>query len=156
MIGENRDGLITYYELYDDVKNDWNRLEGALKQTEWNIGNKLELVVGDRRFSDAKTESQMEIDHPNLTNHICPKSIKLHNEKRKELGFKESQKRRAQTEARIAIVTNNYQKGRSLSKGIESQRMELHWVMLAHNLRVLARKRLAEELTRSRDREKSA
>ena len=156
MIGENRDGLITYYELYDDVKNDWNRLEGALKQTEWNIGNKLELVVGDRGFSDAKTESRIEKDYPDLTNHICPKSTKLHNEKRKEPGFKESQKRRAQTEARIAIVTNNYQKGRSLSKGIESQRMELHWVMLAHNLRVLAQKRLAEEWARSRDRQKSA
>jgi len=156
MIGENRDGLITYYELYDDVKNDWGRLEGALEQTEYNIGNRLKLMVGDRGFSDAKTESRIEKNYPDLVNHICPKSTKLHNERRKEPGFSESQKRRAQTEARIAILTNNYQNGRSLSKGIESQRMELHWVMLAHNLRVLAQKRLAEEQARSRDRQKAA
>ena len=156
MIGENRDGLITYYELYDDVKNDWSRLPAALGKTEHNIGNKLELIVGDRGFSEAKTESLIEKNHPNCTNHICPKSTKLHNEKRKESGFSESQKRRAQTEARIAILTNNYQKGRSLTKGIKSQRMELHWVMLAHNLRVLARKRITEELARNRDRQKSA
>ena len=156
MIGENRDGLITYYELYDDVKNDWGRLKGALEKTEENIGQRLKLVVGDRGFSDAKTESSIEEANPDLTNHICPKSTKLHNEKRKDPEFRKSQKRRAQTEARIAILTNNYQKGRSLSKGIESQRMELHWVMLAHNLRVLAQKRLAEELIRSSNRQKAA
>ena len=156
MIGENRDGLITYYELYDDVKNDWSRLPQALIQTERNIDQKLKLIVGDRGFSEAKTETQIEKNHPNSANHICPKSTKRHNEKRKEPGFPESQKRRAQTEARIAILTNNYQRGRSLSKGIESQRMELHWVMLAHNLRLLARKRIAEEQARSRAREEAA
>lgn len=156
MIGENRDGLITYYELFDDVKNDWGRLDKALKITELNIGQKLKLCVGDRGFSDAKTEAQVAKDHPDLINHICPKSTKLHNEKRKDPEFKASQKRRAQTEARIAILTNNYQQGRSLSKGIESQRMELHWVMLAHNLRVLARKRIAEQQSRMREREKVA
>ncbi len=156
MIGENRDGLITYYELFDDVKNDWGRLIGALEKTEQNIGQRLKLCVGDRGFSDAKTESQMEENHPDLTNHIFPKSTSLHNEKRKDPEFKASQKRRAQTEARIAILTNNYQQGRSLSKGIESQRMELDWVMLAHNLRVLARKRITEEQVRSREREKAA
>ena len=155
-LGGDRDGLITYYELFDDVKNDWGRLEGALKKTEYNIGKNLHLVVGDRGFSDAKTEHLIEEAHPDLINHICPKSTKLHNEKRKDPEFKKSQKRRAQTEARIAIITNNYQNGRSLSKGIESQRMELHWVMLAHNLRVMARMRLAEELARSRDRKKAA
>ena len=156
MIGENRDGLITFYELYDDVKNDWNRLEGALEKTEWNIGNKLKLVVGDRGFSEVKTETRIAKNSPYLTNHIFPKPTKLHREKRKDPEFVRSQKRRAQTEARIAILTNNYQRGRSLSKGIASQRMELHWVMLAHNLRVLAQKRLAEERARSLDREQAA
>lgn len=156
MIGENRDGLITYYELFHDVKNDYTRLPSALEQTELNIGESLKLVVGDRGFSDAKTEFQLRINHPDLINHICPKSTEQHNEKRKDPEFKNSQKRRAQTEARIAIITNNYQRGRSLSKGISSQRMELHWVMLAHNLRLLAQKRLAEEQSRSRDQQKSA
>lgn len=153
MIGENRDGLITYYELYEDVKSDNNRLVDALKQTEQTIGERLKLVVGDRGFSDEKKASEMKGAFPFLVDHICPKSTKRHNEKRKDPEFRKSQKRRAQTEARIAILTNNYQRGRSLSKGLESQRMELHWVMMAHNLRLLARKRLAEELARSRDRE---
>ena len=141
---------------FDDVKNDWSRLTDALTQTEINIGAKLKLVVGDRGYSDAKTESSIEENHPDLINHICPKSTTLHNEKRKDPEFKKSQKRRAQTEARIAIITNNYQRGRSLSKGIDSQRMELGWVMLAHNLRLLAQNRIAEEQARFCAREKSA
>jgi hypothetical protein len=80
-------------------------------------------------------------------------------EKMKDPEFRKSQTRRAQTEARIAIITNNYQRGRSLSKGLDSQRQELRWVMLAHNLRILSRKLIAEEREREkrrRDRNEAA
>jgi len=150
LIGENRDGLITCYELYEDVKIDSNRLLDAIKQTEENIGAKLKLIVGDRGFGDEKKAEEISENYPEIVDHIFPKSTKLSNEKRNDPKFAQSQKRRAQTEARIAILTNNYQRGRSLSKGLESQRMELRWVMLAHNLRLLARKRLSEELVKNK------
>ena len=49
-----------------------------------------------------------------------------------------------------------YQRGRSLSKGLESQRQELRWVMLAHNLRILSRKLIAERKAREDDRKRAA
>ena len=52
------------------------------------------------------------------------------------------------TLTRIAIVTNDYQPGRSLSKGLASRRQELRWIMLSHNLRILARKRRREQARR--------
>ncbi len=152
MIGENREGLITYYELYEDVKSDSSRVEQLIEKTEKNIQAELELIVGDRGFSDRKGSKQLELAKPGLLNHVCPKSPVELEQTKKSPGFRENQKRRAQTEARIAILTNCYQRGRSLSKGLESQRVELDWVMLAHNLRLLARKRLGEESARERDR----
>jgi len=154
-IGENRDGLVTFYELYKDVKNDSNRLIDAIDKTQQNIGDLLDLIVGDRGYSDQKLDLKIEQEYPNIINHICPKSTTEMNEKKQEAVFRDSQKRRASTEARIAILTNNYQRGRSLSKGIDSQRVELDWVMLTHNLRVFSRLRRAEATAR-KERKKAA
>ena len=148
LIGENRDGIITHYELFDDVQSDSKRLLSAVDKTEQTLGKTLELICGDKGFSDAKVQAKLTKHRPNLKEHISPKSPHLSRQKEKDSDFLCSQKRRAQTEARIAIVTNIYQRGRSLSKGIESQRQELHWVMLAHNLRTLARMRLREQQQR--------
>jgi len=155
LIGENRDGLITHYELFEDIKIDSSRLERAIELTEKSISGTLELAVTDRGFSNEKVNDKLTESHPNLTNHCCAKSPSQMKEQLKMSEFKSNQKRRAQTEARIAILTNCYQRGRSLSKGIKSQRQELDWVMLAHNLRKLARMRLKEERQRKLDKEKS-
>lgn len=144
LIGENRDGLIIHWELFEDVRSDSGRLIDAIEKTEKIIGAKLERVTGDRGFSDEKTEIQLATERPDLINHVCPRSIEKMKEKKMDPEFGRSQTRRAQTEARIAILTNSYQRGRSLSKGLNSQRQELRWVMLSHNLRKLASKLIAE------------
>lgn len=156
MIGENREGLITFYELYEDVRSDTSRVEEIIKTTEKTIGRELSLIVGDRGFSDVKMRAKLSAEKPDLVNHICPKSPAEMEEALKKDEFRSNQKRRAQTEGRIAILTNCYQRGRSLSKGLESQRIELDWVMLAHNLRTMARKRIAEESARARENQKVA
>lgn len=152
-IGENRDGLITFYELYEDVKIDSNRLIDAIDKTQENIDEPLELIVGDRGYSDQKLAIEIACKYPSLTNHICPKSTTEMNKKKQDISFRDSQKRRSSTEARIAILTNNYQRGRSLSKGMKSQRVELDWVMLTHNLRVFSRLRRAEVTAREKQKE---
>ena len=154
LIGENREGLITYWELFEDVRNDNKRLPAAIEKTEQTIGGLVELVCGDRGFSDEKMETDLEKSRPGLQNHITPKNPVRLQDKFTDPAFAASQKRRAQTEARIGIITNNYQPGRSLSKGLASRRQELSWIMLAHNLRVLARKRRREQTEReSRQKE---
>lgn len=156
LIGENRDGLIVHWELFEDVRSDSKLLLDAISATEKTIGSPLGKVVGDRGFSDKKNHAQLAAEHPDLIDHICPLSPVDLAEKKTDPEFSRSQTRRAQTEARIAILTNNYQRGRSLSKGLDSQRQELRWVMLAHNLRILSRKLLAERKSRERAQEKAA
>ena len=148
LLGENSDGLIVHWELFEDVRSDSKLLLGALKATEKTIGAKLQKVVTDRGFSDEKMQRGLAKDYPSLIDHICPRSPAKLAEKKTDPDFCRSQTRRAQTEARVAIITNNYQRGRSLSKGLESQRQELRWVMLAHNLRILSRRLLAERAAR--------
>lgn len=152
LLGENRDGLIVHWELFEDNCSDSKLLEKALPATEKIIGAKLERIVTDRGFSDEKFQEKLTEEYPQLTDHICPRSPTKLAEKKQDPEFRKSQTRRAQTEARVAIITNNYQRGRSLSKGLESQRQELRWVMLAHNLRILSRKLLAERAPREKAR----
>jgi len=66
--------------------------------------------------------------------------------------YRASQKRRAQTEGRIGILKNVYLNGRSLSKGLESRRQEMSWIILAHNLNKLAQRRIAEQKSREEKR----
>ena len=155
LIGENREGLIVHWELFEDVRNDNKLLPAAVAKTEKTIGGLLDLICGDRGFSDEKMEGELIKNHPGLQNHITPKSPARLREKLEDPDFAASQKRRAQTEARIGIITNNYQPGRSLSKGLDSRRQELRWIMLAHNLRVLARKRLREQAAREASQKKN-
>jgi len=156
LIGENRDGLITYWELFEHNSSDSKRLPAAIKATEKTIGSDLKLICGDRGFGDEFYQKQLSVERPELSDHICPRSPAALSEKKKDPAFSRSQTRRAQTEARIAIITNSYQKSRSLSKGLQSQRQELHWVMLAHNLRLLSRQLIAERSAREKQQQKTA
>ena len=154
MIGENRDGLIVFYELYEEIKSDSKLYTDAILQTEQTVGAKLELICGDRGFSDVKTQQKITESRPDLKDHTCPKSVDLLKRSMEDDEFKKSQKRRCQTEARIAIIKNVYHNGRTLSKGIASQRLELNWVMLTHNLCKLAQMRMQEAKNRKEAKQK--
>ena len=156
VLGENAAGLIVYWKLCEDVRVDSNRMLEAIAGTEQNTGARLRKAVADRGFSDEKMQAQLAVDRPDLADHICPLSPGRLAERKGDPEFMRSQTRRAQTEARVAIITNSYQRGRSLSKGLESQRQELRWVMLAHNLRKLARQLKAERAAREEAERRAA
>lgn len=152
LLGENRDGLIVHWNLYEEVRSDSKLLLEALETTEKTVGATLQKIVADRGFSDEKMQKELAETRPDLSDHICPRSATKMADKKTDPDFRRSQTRRAQTEARVAIITNTYQRGRSLSKGLDSQRQELRWVMLAHNLRILSRKLIAEQQAREKRR----
>ena len=152
MIGENRDGLIVFYELYEEVKSDSKLYIEAVEKTEETVGSTLELICGDRGYSDIKNQAQIVESRPDLKDHTCPKSVDLLQKALAAPEFRRSQKRRCQSEGRIAILKHVYQRGKTLSKGIDSQGLELSWVMLTHNLRKLAQMRILEENNREQAR----
>jgi hypothetical protein len=74
-----------------------------------------------------------------IYNAICPKDPGELKKRMKEEKFVELQKRRSQTEGRIAIFKNGFLGSPLLSKGHENQEREVAWNVLAHNLWVIAR-----------------
>jgi hypothetical protein len=156
VLGESAAGLIVYWKLCEDVRVDSNRMLEAVAGTERNTAERLRKAVADRGFSDEKMQGQLAVDRPDLDDHICPLSPEKLAGRKGDPEFMRSQTRRAQTEARVAIITNSYQRGRSLSRGLESQRQELRWVMLAHNLRKLARQLGAERAAREKAKRHAA
>jgi len=120
----------------------------TVEQTESNIGMSLALMCGDRGFSNQEKQKKLSSKNPERKDHITLKSVPDLKEAMKDPDYRSSQKRRAQTEGRVAIIKNNFMPGRSLSKGLASRELELSWIMLAHNLRKLAERRIKEKEAR--------
>ncbi len=153
LLGENREGLITCWTLYDEVHNDDRLLEDALRETSANTGVAVRLMCGDRGFGNMEIQRTLAEQDPARKDHVAAKSVVEFEEQMNDDEFRESQQRRAQTEGRVGIIKNVFMSGRSLSKGLDSRRQELSWIMLSHNLRVLACKRIAEKKARESRRE---
>jgi hypothetical protein len=128
-------------------------LAEATRQTSANTGTPVLPVCGDRGFSNKKTQFELSEEEPARKDHIAVKSVAEFETQLLDDEFRTSQRRRAQTEGRIGIVKNVFMSGRSLSKGLDSRRRELSWIMLSHNLLVLARKRIGEKENREARRE---
>lgn len=150
MLVENREGLVTHWELYSQTQSDSKLLVETVEKTQVNIGIPLKLISGDRGFSCREGQAKLAGDDPGRKDHITPKSVPELKQAMEDAQFRDSQKRRAQTEGRVGIIKNAYMPGRSLSKGLNSRRQELAWIMLAHNLGKLANRRITEREERER------
>ena len=100
-------------------------------------GAGIKEVGGDRGFDSKANREKLEKEE--IYNGICPKSPAELKKRSKEAKFVELQKRRSQTEARIAIFKNGFLGSPILSKGHENQKREVAWNVLTHNLWVIAR-----------------
>ncbi len=65
--------------------------------------------------------------------------------KRHAAKFQGIQKRRAQSEARIAILKNDFLGNPLQRRGFENRELQLGWSVLAHNLWLLARLKMAQD-----------
>jgi len=74
-----------------------------------------------------------------VTSSICPKDPAGLRERMKDPRFARSQKRRASTEARIAILKNNGGGRPCRAKGFDNRARAIGWDVLAHNLWWIAR-----------------
>ena len=72
-------------------------------------------------------------------NAICPKSVRdLQKRLEDEPRFRQLQTRRGSTEARVAILTNDYVGKPLRSKSFKNRSARVVWCILAHNLWKLA------------------
>ena len=139
LLGENESGLIVDWELVlGNPKADTKLLGRSLERlVKSSCGEQPGAVGGDRGF-DSKPNRHL-LEQAKTFNAICPKSPAELRRRMKEERFVELQKRRSQTEARIAIFKHGFLGSPLLSKGHGRQEIQVAWAVLTHNLWLTAR-----------------
>jgi hypothetical protein len=108
LLGESPSGVIVDWEMVGGkVQADTRMLRRSLERMKQTAGGpSMGAVSGDRGF-DSKANREM-LDEEGIYNGICPKAPDELKKRMREKRFVELQKRRSQTEARIAIFKNGF------------------------------------------------
>ena len=138
-LAEPRDGVIRDWQLpRDSAPADARQLAESVARLETAYGVGTIRALGtDRGFCSAANQTLLQAK--GIYDGICPKPPARPKERMAEERFVQLQRRRRQTEGRIAIFKNGFL-GRPLrAKGFEHREMAVAWQVLTHNLWVLAR-----------------
>ncbi|TAN80463.1 MAG: hypothetical protein EPN14_05395 [Gallionella sp.] len=149
LMAENPQGLILDWELFrQSAPADSALLPRTVGRMERAYGRKIKALAADRGF-DSQT-NQLGMADEKIYNGVCPRNPKELRRRNGSWKFKRLQRRRSQTEGRIAIVKNAFGAGSMRSKGFAHRELTVTWTVLVHNLWVLVRlqRRAAEEAQR--------
>ena len=142
LLGENPQGLILAWELFKETApGDSRLLQPSVETMRSAFGPVLRNVGADRGFDSEANQKALAV--AGIYNGVCPLSPHQLKERGHSWKFRKLQRRRGQTEGRVAIVKNVFL-GRPLrSKGFEHRALAVTWTVLTHNLWVMARMALA-------------
>jgi hypothetical protein len=146
LLAEQKDGGIVDWQLHRaSAPADPRQLPESLARMERAYGVGTIRALGtDRGFSSAANQTLLQAK--GIYDGICPKHPAQLQERMAEARFVQLQRRRSQTEGRMAIFKNGFL-GRPLrAKGFEHREMAVAWQVLTHNLWVLARLERKQEL----------
>lgn len=136
-LAEQAAGLIIDWHLYQErTPFDTTMLPEHLERMEQENDIALTSLTGDRGF-DSKANDKLLGD--NIENNICPRNVEKLEERLQGKEFRKHQTRRAQTEARIAIVMHGFLGNPARKWGYANKARLCAWGILAHNLWKLAR-----------------
>jgi len=143
LLGETREGVIVDWRLFrEQVPGDAALVQDSVRRFSGLFGRNPGALAADRGF-DGPANRQW-LDQERIYNAICPKSPRMHALKMTDKRFVKLQRRRAQTEARVAIFKNGFLGRPMRSKGFLNRERDTGWAVLAHNLWVIARLPRAE------------
>jgi hypothetical protein len=138
LLGESREGVIVDWQLFrEQVPADTVLIKDSVKRFSQVFGRNPGALGADRGF-DEETNRQW-LDQEKIYNGICPKSPRMHALRMTDERFVKIQRRRGQTEARVAIFKNGFLGKPMRSKGFLNRERDTGWAVLAHNLWVIAR-----------------
>lgn len=138
LLSESWDGLIVDWELVcGNPRHDQVLLERSLDRSA-AAGLEVGCAVADRGFDSQRSRTRLEAD--GIENGVARRNPKSMAEKMAEPEFRRRQRRRAQTEGRIAIFKHVHLDVPLRSKGHRSQSQQVAWAVLAHNLWLVAGK----------------
>jgi hypothetical protein len=143
-LAEQSDGLIIDWKFFaEQAPSDSKMLKDSHKRIRNRLGVDVELMAGDRGFDSKDNRQYMESN--NIFNAVCPRNPALLAERLEEDRFRAAQKRRSQTEARVAIVSNCFCGSPMKQKGFDHRETHMGLSILSHNLWVLGRLKIAQE-----------
>ena len=110
----------------------------SVERVEDGLRLSLKSLVADRGF-DNKTNVKW-LEGRGTFAGLCPRDLRALREAMKDEQFAQAQRRRAQTEARVAIFKNEFLGRPMRSEGFENRALQVAWGVLTHDLWVLAEK----------------
>ena len=142
-IAEQKEGLIVDWALYRrNVKDPQATNESIIRMTE-EFEYEIKTCTSDRGCQTKRNDQLLE--KKGIFSGLCPRNPHEYNERLKDERFKKLQKRRSQTEGRIAILKNTILDGSLYEREFEGKDLKISWAILFHNLWVLARLPKAEK-----------
>jgi len=139
VLGEQSDGLIIDWELFkEQVPADTRLVRPSVERVEDGLRLSLKSLVADRGF-DNKTNVKW-LEGRGTFAGLCPRDPRALREAMKDEHFAHAQRRRAQTEARVAIFKNEFLGRPMRAEGFENRALQVAWAVLTHDLWVLAEK----------------
>jgi IS5 family transposase len=140
LLGENRQGIILDYALFREcAPADSQLLFSSLLRVFEGTGRQVEAVVTDRGFASASNSRTLK--EGGTFDGLCPRQPAELSQRMKGEKFARLQRRRAQTEARIGILKQNFLGRPMRAKGFAHRELGLAWGVLTHNLWMLAKLR---------------
>ena len=139
VLGEQSDGLIIDWELFkEEVPADTRLVRPSVERVENGLKLSLKSLVTDRGFDNKINVKWLE--ERGTFAGLCPRDPRALREAMKDEDFAQAQRRRAQTEGRVAIFKNEFLGRPMRSEGFENRALQVAWGVLTHDLWVLAEK----------------
>jgi hypothetical protein len=139
VLGEQRDGLIVDWELFkEEVPADMRLVRPSVERAESALGVAIKGLVTDRGFDNKANVKWLE--QRGTFAGLCPRDPRAMREAMKDEHFAQAQRRRAQTEARVALFKNEFLGRPMRSEGFKNRALQVTWGVLTHDLWVLAEK----------------
>jgi hypothetical protein len=139
VLGEQIDGMIMDWELFEEqVPADPRLVRPSVERVESGLNISVKSLVTDRGFDNKMNVKWLE--ERGIFAGLCPRNPRALREAMKDKSFAQAQRRRAQTEARIAIFKNEFLGRPMRSEGFKNRALQVAWGVLTHNLWVLAEK----------------
>ena len=139
VLGEQNDGLIIDWELFkEEVPADVRLVRPSVERVESGLGLSLKSLVTDRGFDNKMNVKWLE--ERGTFAGLCPRDPRALREAMKNQHFAQAQRRRAQTEGRIAIFKNEFLGRPMRAEGFANRNLQVAWGVLTHDLWVIAEK----------------
>jgi IS5 family transposase len=139
VLGEADDGLIIDWHLIrEQAAADCHQVGPSLARMQDVFADRIKGIVTDRGC-DSKDNVE-SLAFVGIKNGLCPKNPREMKRRFQEPEFAAWQKRRAQTEARIAIFKREFLGQPLRSKGFAHRELMVTWAVFVHDLWMLARR----------------